>query len=310
MSPIVPASVSLRASITSTSPGCSDSIAARCTLSRGRTSRSGPRGSARTATCGPVPTIRCPGLIGASPDRNVVRTPRFWSTPPTLPSPPLESRGACRGRFRSPERRSFARAFLPAGRSLIGAGCGRIIRGRQRSDRSNACPGRRRQTNRADEGTGLGSILGNRVTRVEDPRFLTGGGDYIDAIRLPGRGVVRVRALAVRARHDRVDRRWRRGIGARRAGVFTAADLAPPEPDATQPPGPAAGDEPAVPRRRSCALRRRAGRRRGGRDAGDRGRRRRARARRLRTAAGRDRRRAIGRPTKCCSSPTPARTPC
>ena len=32
------------------------------------------------------------------------------------------------------------------------------------------------------KGTGLGSILGNRVTRVEDPRFLTGGGRYVDSI--------------------------------------------------------------------------------------------------------------------------------
>jgi carbon-monoxide dehydrogenase large subunit len=31
----------------------------------------------------------------------------------------------------------------------------------------------------------LGSILGNRVTRVEDPRFLTGTGTYVDSIHLP-----------------------------------------------------------------------------------------------------------------------------
>jgi carbon-monoxide dehydrogenase large subunit len=30
----------------------------------------------------------------------------------------------------------------------------------------------------------MGSILGNRVTRVEDPRFLTTGGRYVDDIRL------------------------------------------------------------------------------------------------------------------------------
>ena len=35
------------------------------------------------------------------------------------------------------------------------------------------------------KGTGLGSILGNRVTRVEDPRFLTGGGRYVDSIHFP-----------------------------------------------------------------------------------------------------------------------------
>jgi CO/xanthine dehydrogenase Mo-binding subunit len=31
----------------------------------------------------------------------------------------------------------------------------------------------------------LGSILGNRVTRVEDPRFLTGAGRYVDTIHFP-----------------------------------------------------------------------------------------------------------------------------
>ena len=31
----------------------------------------------------------------------------------------------------------------------------------------------------------MGSILGNRVTRVEDPRFLTGGGRYVDSIHFP-----------------------------------------------------------------------------------------------------------------------------
>ena len=35
------------------------------------------------------------------------------------------------------------------------------------------------------KGTGLGSILGNRVTRVEDPRFLTGRGQYVDSIHFP-----------------------------------------------------------------------------------------------------------------------------
>jgi carbon-monoxide dehydrogenase large subunit len=32
----------------------------------------------------------------------------------------------------------------------------------------------------------LGSILGNRVARVEDPRLLTAGGTYVEDIRLPG----------------------------------------------------------------------------------------------------------------------------
>ncbi len=34
--------------------------------------------------------------------------------------------------------------------------------------------------------TSSGSILGNRVTRIEDPRFLTGNGTYIDNLRLEG----------------------------------------------------------------------------------------------------------------------------
>jgi carbon-monoxide dehydrogenase large subunit len=31
----------------------------------------------------------------------------------------------------------------------------------------------------------VGSILGNRVTRVEDPRFLTTGGEYVDSVHFP-----------------------------------------------------------------------------------------------------------------------------
>ena len=36
----------------------------------------------------------------------------------------------------------------------------------------------------------MGSILGNRVTRVEDPRFLTTGGNYVDDIRFDGEAYV------------------------------------------------------------------------------------------------------------------------
>ena len=35
------------------------------------------------------------------------------------------------------------------------------------------------------EGTGGTSVLGNRVTRVEDPRFLTAGGTYCADVRDP-----------------------------------------------------------------------------------------------------------------------------
>ena len=67
----------------------------------------------------------------------------------------------------------------------------------------------------------MGSILGNRVARVEDPRFLTTGGHYVDDIRLDGVDVAdiatRVRAVAVRPCHDLVDRARRRARRARRA---------------------------------------------------------------------------------------------
>ena len=32
----------------------------------------------------------------------------------------------------------------------------------------------------------MGSILGNRVTRVEDPRMLTAGGTYVEDVPLDG----------------------------------------------------------------------------------------------------------------------------
>src|SRR5881394_2497976 len=36
------------------------------------------------------------------------------------------------------------------------------------------------------EGKRMGSILGNRVVRVEDPRMLTAGGTYVEDVDIPG----------------------------------------------------------------------------------------------------------------------------
>jgi aerobic carbon-monoxide dehydrogenase large subunit len=74
-------------------------------------------------------------------------------------------------------------------------------------------------------GDDMGSILGNRVTRVEDPRFLTTGGEYVDDISLPNAAhVAYVRspyAHATIVSIDADDAREVEGVLA----VFTAADL-------------------------------------------------------------------------------------
>ena len=75
-----------------------------------------------------------------------------------------------------------------------------------------------------------GSILGNRVVRKEDPKFLTTGGMYLDDLNdvaeLGGAAYVAYVRSSRRPRHDHVDRHVRRR---RRCpacvGVFTAADL-------------------------------------------------------------------------------------
>lgn len=71
----------------------------------------------------------------------------------------------------------------------------------------------------------MGSILGNRVARVEDPRFLTTGGRYVDDIPLPGAAhVAYVRSPYAHATILSID-----ADDARRAdgvlAVLTAADL-------------------------------------------------------------------------------------
>ena len=56
------------------------------------------------------------------------------------------------------------------------------------------------------------SILGNRVQRVEDPRFLTGAATYVEDLPLDGAAWVHLRPVALRPRPDH---RRRRGRGAR-----------------------------------------------------------------------------------------------
>ena len=78
------------------------------------------------------------------------------------------------------------------------------------------------------------SILGNRVLRKEDPKFLTTGGQYVDDLPLPGAGYVTfVRSTMAHARItvDAGEARNAPGV----LGVFTGADvdladIAPPMP--------------------------------------------------------------------------------
>jgi aerobic carbon-monoxide dehydrogenase large subunit len=71
----------------------------------------------------------------------------------------------------------------------------------------------------------MGSILGNRVTRVEDPRFLTTGGNYVDDIRFDREAhVVYVRSPYAHADITSID--VQDAVAAPGVlGVFTAADL-------------------------------------------------------------------------------------
>lgn len=71
----------------------------------------------------------------------------------------------------------------------------------------------------------MGSILGNRVTRVEDPRFLTTGGLYVDDLDLPGVAhVAYVRSPVAHASILSIDVDEARRLDGV-VGVFTAADL-------------------------------------------------------------------------------------
>jgi carbon-monoxide dehydrogenase large subunit len=72
----------------------------------------------------------------------------------------------------------------------------------------------------------MGSILGNRVTRVEDPRFLTGAGRYVDSIHFPNEAwCAYVRSPYAHATIESIDvsdAAAAPGV----LGVFTAVDLA------------------------------------------------------------------------------------
>ncbi|MFN0090902.1 MAG: xanthine dehydrogenase family protein molybdopterin-binding subunit [Acidimicrobiales bacterium] len=69
------------------------------------------------------------------------------------------------------------------------------------------------------------SILGNRVLRREDPKFLTVGGDYVDDLRLPGAcELVYVYSPVAHARIARLDAEAARAAPGVLA-VFTAAEL-------------------------------------------------------------------------------------
>jgi carbon-monoxide dehydrogenase large subunit len=69
------------------------------------------------------------------------------------------------------------------------------------------------------------SILGNRVLRKEDPKFLTTGGTYVDDLPLEGAGHVSfVRSTAAHARITSIDLEDARGAPGV-IGVFAAADL-------------------------------------------------------------------------------------
>ena len=92
----------------------------------------------------------------------------------------------------------------------------------------------------------MGSILGNRVVRVEDPRLLTVGGTYVEDIELADAAwVTYVRSPYAHARIvdiDTADAAAAPGVVA----VFTSADLEPARPR----PAP----QPGVPRRHAAAV--------------------------------------------------------
>src|SRR5919106_4440293 len=72
---------------------------------------------------------------------------------------------------------------------------------------------------------GAMSILGTRVLRKEDPKFLTVGGTYVDDLPLPGAvHVTYVRSTMAHARIDRIDTSSAAGLPGVVA-IFTAADL-------------------------------------------------------------------------------------
>ena len=143
----------------------------------------------------------------------------------------------------------------------------------------------------------MGSILGNRVLRVEDPRLLTGGGTYVEDVDLPDAAwLTYVRSPLAHATIEPIDVADAHG-GARRRSPSSPAPTSPSS-ASRRPRNPACprGDAPAVRRRRhACATSASRSSRSSPRTAPSAMRRRRPRARRLRPAAGRDRRRSSRR---------------
>ena len=195
---------------------------------------------------------------------------------------------------------------------MTGRGCSTSVIEAPRECQVRCHSGGSSQPRKTRGGTPLGtSILGNRVQRVEDARMLTVGGTYVEDLAARARGVAHLRPLDRSARPDRLDRRRRREGGSgrarrvhrrrpRRARARTATSTRA---------SPTAMRRPFVADRHG-ALRRPAGGRGHRRGPLPGGRRRRARGRRLRPAARRDRSRGERCATRCCSSPTPARTSC
>src|SRR5258708_32723608 len=76
----------------------------------------------------------------------------------------------------------------------------------------------------ATGGSGIGNLIGASVKRVEDPRFLTGQGHYVDDIKLPNMAYaafLRSSYAHARITVDVSEARALPGVFA----VFTAADL-------------------------------------------------------------------------------------
>jgi carbon-monoxide dehydrogenase large subunit len=105
----------------------------------------------------------------------------------------------------------------------------------------------------------LGSILGNRVQRVEDPRMLTVGGTYVEDVAVDAAWVHFVRSEYAHGRilsYDVDDARKVPGV----LGVFTGDDLdLPPVPARAA--DPQAGQRTPPDRQGDSAFRRRTGRR-------------------------------------------------
>ena len=142
----------------------------------------------------------------------------------------------------------------------------------------------------------MANVIGQRVRRREDPRFLTGQGRYVDD--LEPEDALHVQFVRSYMAHARItgDRRRRRGRECPGAGVHRRRHRPGGQSAAAVHPGPRA-DVPALHRLRQGAVRRRHRRRGAERDARGRLRRRRAGRGRVRAAAGRHRQ-PRGRPRR------------